>query len=227
MRGSLSGGYVRKTGDTMTGALTINAAADPLLTLNHTGAANHVAIASRLAGADGWDLANNFPQPFLRIRQPGIADRLTLNVATGLLGTGLIPLSLLKVDEQTAENAGLVTVTGATTAIATLASMTVSVGDRILCYARAAFTKGVTAGLSEITVSKSAGTATVVVGVNNANSQSQQDHAASITHSIEVAVIFQVIGAGTLTLQLAGVSGGSNSSVAAGSGDLHALVLRG
>jgi hypothetical protein len=221
------GDFLPLAGGTLTGPLTISANAAQLLTLNRPDGAAHQAVRGQIGGVSRWDLTTQVGQPYMNIDDPGVASRLTLDMATGLLGTALIPLSRLRVDEQTAENAGAVTVLVGTTTVVSLASMTVAVGDRIVCLASITSTKGATGGISLYEMIQTAGTAVVVAGVNKTNLVANNDRAAGGVYATLLSGVLQVTGAGTLTLSVRGTSAGSNETVGIGFCDAHALVLRG
>ena len=136
-------------------------------------------------------------------------------------------LDALKVDEQSAENAGAVTVTALGVAIVSLPSMTVAVGDRVLVYASLLAVKGATAGDDSVWVSQAAGTAVGTFLHNYSILKHIESVLASGNLAIVLAGVFKITGAGTLTLRLDGDSAGSDSTVSAGAADIHALVLRG
>ena len=136
-------------------------------------------------------------------------------------------LDALQVDEQSAENAALVTVTAVTTEIVSLPSMTVAVGDRVLVYASLLATKGATAGSVSVWVSQAAGTAVGTFLHNYSILRHIESVLASGDLSLVLAGVYKITAAGTLTLRLNGDSQGSNSSVTGNSADIHALVLRG
>ena len=219
--------FLRTTGGTLTGALTISANVSPPLTVNRPDGVASDMIHVRLAGAGGYALEAAAAQPRCIISDPGVAPRFTMNTDTGLLGSSLIPLSMLRVDEQTAENAGVVTILAAATTIASLASMTVAVGDRIMYSADALIVNGATAGTKGLWVAQTAGTAAIVAEFNAPTAGVQDDILAGATHSQRVSGILAVTVAGTLTLSLRASSAGSDSTVSGGDGEIRALVLRG
>lgn len=146
--------------------------------------------------------------------------------ATNLIGG----ISSLIRAEQSAENAGIITVTASTTLIAELPSMTVAVGDRIMIGVFLQIAKGATAGLTRIRTYKQSGTATIVFG----NDYSEGDEALYQDASpiipdfrFSATYIARVTVAGTLVLSFNAASGGSDGTVAAGAGQLYALVLKG
>ena len=136
-------------------------------------------------------------------------------------------IDAIKVDEQSAENAALVTITAATVAIVSLPEMTVAAGDRVLVYASLLATKGATAGNLNAVVLQFAGTAVGAFLHNSSTLRNQRSVLASGQISIVLAGVFKITGAGTLTLRFNGDSQGSDTSVSAGNADIHALVLRG
>jgi hypothetical protein len=297
VRGSLSGSFLRLTGGTLTGPLTISANVDGLLVLNRPDGADHAALVAQMAGADVWELEHWAAEPKLRIADPTAARKITLNTSTadvgitgklsvtvndaaaivinrpdglgktgillqhggvqharysvnvsephvsiesgdgtsvltvrgdtGLLGTGLIPLSMLRVGEEFAGNAGIVTIAAAATTIAALASINVAAGDRIYVTGRADTLKGATAGQTIIYLAKLSGTATISWMSTFSDLRHAENVVAGAALSASPSGMARVTGAGTLVLELGGSSSGSDSSVAAGAGQLHALVLRG
>ena len=136
-------------------------------------------------------------------------------------------LDALRVDEQSAENAAAVTLPAGGLLIVALPEMTVAVGDRVLVYALAIAIKGATDGATMIRVEQLAGTATGIF-INDEVNITNSDHVlANNTARMILAGMYRITGAGTLTLRLLGFSTGSDSTIAIGDGDIHALVLRG
>jgi hypothetical protein len=219
--------FLRSSGGTLTGALTISANADPMLTLHRPDGASARVMDFRLGGTLSYGLSLNPAEPKFAIQDGTFTERLQLNMATGLLGAALIPLSLLRVDEQTGKNAGAVTILAASTDIAFTAAMTVAVGDRIFVMANVQFTKGATGGLTTIYTYKQAGTSTLVWELDAPDAGQRETIVANDTPGMMLASIARVTGAGTLTLAVAGLSAGSNSTVAINGGQIHALQLRG
>ena len=139
-------------------------------------------------------------------------------------------LDAIKVDEQSAENAGAVTVTTGPSGgadIATLAEMNVVVGDRILLSTRVPVTKGATGGTTLVQIIKHAGTATIQTYNDEASIEESRTIPANELRDICLDGVAKVTVAGTLTLKVRGGSEGSDSTVAIGAGQLYALVLRG
>ncbi|MEO2054681.1 MAG: hypothetical protein ABGX83_05220 [Nitrospira sp.] len=145
----------------------------------------------------------------------------------GILNSGVVvPLGRMQRTEVSSENASLVTVLTGTTSVTTISLGTVNSGDRILVSAAMLGSKGATAGSVTAEVQKSAGTATI---------ETFNDKAILINFVDSVAIsggfdknifgIIKVTGTGTLTLALIGRSGGSDLSVLAGNGQIHAIVL--
>ena len=136
-------------------------------------------------------------------------------------------LDAIRVDEQSAENAGAVTVITAGVEIVALPAMTVAAGDRVMVYAEIQIAKGVTAGDTSVRVDKLAGTATGVWCDDAPYMKHTSYVPASDPLRLALSGMYKITGAGTLTLRLFGESEGSDSTVAAGEADIHALVLRG
>ncbi len=228
MRGSLSGGYLRKTGDTMTGALTISANTEAPLTIDRPDGTGYSPILIRRGGGDIWRARAIAAEPCFRIDTGAGAPLLTLRTDSGLLGTGLIPLSMLRRDEASGTSGIAITLLAADTDIVSVATaVDVAVGDRVLVWARAAtITKGATAGATKIAVLQSAGTATGVF-INAGTSLAQDDAqiAGEVSQRI-FASVYVITGAGTLTMKLVGSSAGSNATLAAGGGLMRLLTLR-
>jgi hypothetical protein len=227
VRGSLSGAYVRKSGDTMTGALTIATTAAQPLIINRSDASDGRHLVFQRGGITQAEIAILNAEPKLRIRDSGANERLTLRADTGLLGTGLIPLSMTRVDEETAQNAGAVTILAANTLVVSLASMDVNVGDIIHYVGFYRALKGATTGLTRAWVAQQAGTAVIAEALGLTGADLPINHITATTEFRRVSGMYRVTTAGTLTLILGGASAGSNSTVAINDGQLHALVLRG
>ncbi len=233
MRGSLSGGYVRKTGDTMTGPLTISANAAPVLTIKRPDGTSSDLVMLQVVGVSDVNLHVNTVQPRLRIRDGAAVDRLTLDISNGLLGAGLIPLSLLQVQESFASNAGAVAVLAANTTVVSAAVITVAVGDRILIGYEVAHLKGAVAGDSRFFLQQTAGAGTVLF-LNNAGALAGVGAIANLPNQVNATtwpasgfVEARATVAGTVTLSLVGASQGSNGNVAIGDGQIHVAHLRG
>ncbi len=228
MRGSFTGGYVRRTGDTMTGALTIATDTTPGLIIDRPDGSDYRAMDIRRAGTMVWHFFETLAEPRIRIRNAGSAERVNIQTTDGKLTLGVVPLARMQVSEVSAQNAALITVTAGGATIATLAALTVAVGDRVLVAARAQYDKGVTAGLNSLRVIQSGGTAAAVTYNSAATIFWQHDTAAANGTSVySLFGIFKVTGAGTLPLVLDGTSGGSNSTVQINLGQIHALHLQG
>lgn len=219
--------YVLKSGDTMTGPLTISADASPLLTVNRINPLNTADIRFSVGSTPKVDLTGIDAQPRFRVADPGIIDRLVLNTATGLLGNSLVPLSLLTKDDQVASNAGVVTVLSTTTTIVSLASLTVAIGDLVLIEAQSTLNKGATTGIDSVGVGKTAGTATIAWENNQTSIFDTINIGASQPYEAHLSGIARVTGAGTVTFSLQATSQGSNSTVPIDGGQLHGKLLRG
>lgn len=149
---------------------------------------------------------------------------------TGGTDGNTIGLDALQVDEQSAENAGAITLSDpgtGFTVIAALASMSVVADDRIIVLGDVETTKGATGGLTDIRILKASGTATILFGNDLGDIQDGKNIAANITHRHNLSGVIKVSGSGTLVLAIQGQSAGSNSTVAIGTGQLYALVIRG
>jgi hypothetical protein len=229
VRGSLSGGYVRKTGDTMTGGLAIRTnTADPL-TVDRPDGADYYAMIIQQGGASLANLTVFAAEPRVRMRTPAGVERLTLRMDTGLLGTGLIPLSMLQSGGSPAagENAGAVTVLAAETAIATSnASAATAIGDLILVCAQVTMTKGVTAGITHIWV-KALGSGTVTWLSSLATLDVQSLTAANDVITVLLMGLGLCSNANTQQWGVRGTSAGSNGTVAIAGGQIIQRVLRG
>jgi hypothetical protein len=149
-----------------------------------------------------------------------------LDVTTPIHSSIVVPLGRMQRAESSDENGGIVTVLVTETSIVTLGSLgTVVVGDRILVCGYVEAVKGGTAGNTLIEISKGTGTATIVF--LNSAAFIRQRHYCQIggTDNWAIFGIAKVTVGGTLTFKLTGLSAGSDSTVAAGSGQLHAIVL--
>jgi hypothetical protein len=227
VRGSLSGAYVRKTGDTMTGQLTISANLGTLLNINRPDGTGFAAIRAGLGGADRWELGVNAAEPVFAVSEPAVANRLTVRMDTGLLGTSLIPLSLLRREELDGENAGLVTLPtgGFITIVDVTAAANVAVGDRVVCWVDLAGTKGATLGPVLLQLVDQ-GTANVQWAKDAVTAGNRWDVEAGAVVQLSWCTVARVINAGVLTMRLQGGSLGSTMAVAAGGGELRMLILR-
>lgn len=221
------GRYLKLTGGTLTGRLTIRINDGSPFVIDRPDGGDYEAITAWHAGAGSWALRSAVAEPRVRVISDTGTPLLTVRRDTGLLGAALVPLSLMRIDEQAAQNAGAVTVTGAATDIVSLPSMTVSAGDRIWVVGKVEMSKGATGGLSTIYALPSAGTATIVEGVDGLGFRESQNHPAASTNDWSIGSLWAVTVGGTLTLTLRGTSNGSDGTVAVGAGELRALVLRG
>ena len=136
-------------------------------------------------------------------------------------------LDAIKVDEQSAENTGIVTVAASAGAVVSLPSMTVAVGDRIFVYAHVLVVKGATAGDTTIRLIQIAGAAVIAAYNDRTSAFNTRYIPASSSPEFMLSAAFKVTTAGPCTLRMDAVSSGSDSTIAAGDGQLHALVLRG
>lgn len=146
---------------------------------------------------------------------------------SGAADGSTLGLDALQVDEQSAENAGAVTVLVGTTEVIALPSMNVLAGDRILVNALFAGTKGVTAGDVSIAIQQLSGTATIQSFNDKNYIAISEDIAANKIMENHISGMFKVTVSGTSVLRLWAASAGSNVAVLAGDGQIHALVLRG
>jgi hypothetical protein len=227
VRGSLSGGYVRKTGDTMTGALTISANADPVLIIDRPDGAAYKAIEFRSAATERLNAFLAAAEPYLRLRDAADAERLTLDASTGLLGTALIPLSLMRRDQVGTANVGAVTIlVGMTTILSLPTSVDVAIGDRIFVIAAYAATKGATLGNIYSRVSKSAGTSAGFFVQSGLYLPDERYVGAGLVARATLCGVWNVTGAGTLTFTFEASSAGSNSTIAIANAELRYWVMR-
>ncbi len=228
MRGSFTGAYVRRSGDTMTGALTISANVTPILTIDRPDGADYLALDIRRSGTMVWHLLEALAEPRFRIRDGASVGRVNFQMTDGKMLAGIIPLARMQVSEVTAQSAAAVTVTGVDTIIVVTSSITVAVGDRLLVSGRVLFPKGVTAGETQAYLARDSGTAVIQsfdTGIDLMLNVPSQP--ASSNWSPLLFGIFKTTGAGTLVLKLVGNSAGSNAIVAAGAGQIYALHLQG
>lgn len=227
MRGSATGNYVRKTGDTMTGNLRISGPQpflELLTTTNNNGGLalyNDVgALMARLRHAFGTGLQYIDDAGGSLIRDEW-------QQSDGKQTAGIAPLDRMQTTEVSAENAGIVTILAAATQIVALGSINVSTNDRILVAASVAYLKGATAGLTSLIIRKNAGTATIQTYQNAVIVDRTEQDIAAENPTKTLFGIVKVTAGGTLTLEVIGQSLGSNSTVSAGAGELYALNLRG
>jgi hypothetical protein len=221
------GDFLPLSGGTLTGALTISANVAPLLALNRPDGVGHAAIIMAMGSVARIELGHNAAQPFFALSDPGVANRLTVRTDTGLLGTGLIPLSLLRREELDGENAGLVTLPtgGFITIVDVTAAANVAVGDRVVCWVDLAGTKGATLGPVLLQLVDQ-GTANVQWAKDAVTAGNRWDVEAGAVVQLSWCTVARVINAGVLTMRLQGGSLGSTMAVAAGGGELRMLILR-
>lgn len=136
-------------------------------------------------------------------------------------------ISSLIRDEQSAQNAGVITVAVGVTTIVDVASMNVINGDRILITGLCESTKGATAGSTLIEIMQASGTATILTYNGRTELRMNSYDQASEVAYRTLSGIIKVTGTGTLVLRMRGLSNGSDSSVAPSGGQFHALVLKG
>jgi hypothetical protein len=227
VRGSLSGAFVRKSGDTMTGGLTISTDTAPNLTLNRPDGATFIAMRMSHAGNPRVDLAARPVEPGFTIQQAAVADRFEIDLGTGLLSTALIPLSMLRREELDGENAGLVTLAAAgfTTIVDVTAAANVAVGDRVICWADVTGTKGATSGTVILDLTDQ-GTANVQWAKDAISAGNTWQVNLNDVRTLSWCTVARVLTAGVLTMRLQGASFGSNFAIAAGAGELRMLILR-
>ena len=227
MRGSLSGAFVRKSGDTMTGGLTIASDAVDLLTLNRLDGTAHTAIKYQRAGADSFLFQNRVVEPSLVLADSAGTFRLGIRTDTGLLGSALIPLSMLRREELDGENAGLVTLpaAGFITIVDVTAAAAVAVGDRVVCWVDLVGTKSATLGPVLLQLVDQ-GTANVQWAKDAITAANRWDVEASAVVQLSWCTVARVVGAGVLTMRLQGGCIAGTMAVAAGAGELRMLILR-
>jgi len=231
VRGSLSGAYVRKSGDTMTGALTIATTAAQPLIINRSDASDGRHLVFQRGGITQAEIAILNAEPKLRIRDSGANERLTLRADTGLLGTGKIPLSLIfpMVQPAAGENAGVVAILAAETAICTGNGLPAgtAVGDIILIAARYKYTKGATGGATRLWIKDVAGAGSYDWLESALTLEAQKTDVANEVVSGTIFSIGRVLVADSAAQwSLRGTSAGSNSSVAATDAQIMYRVFR-
>ena len=145
----------------------------------------------------------------------------------GVHTAGTVPLARMLRTEASGENAGAVTLTSSETTITTADLGTVNTGDRILISAAVVgATKGGTAGSVAIYVGSSSGTATITAYNDRDRLYGPLVTVAAVnTYNGNVSGILNVTSGGTLVVKLYGASAGSDSSILAGQGQIHAIVL--
>jgi uncharacterized membrane protein YedE/YeeE len=227
VRGSLSGGYVRKSGDTMTGALTIGADTTYPLILNRPDGIGNVGIAHQHAGVTTIGRVANVAEPMVRTIRAAGTTIIDVRQDNGLLGTALIPLSLLRREELDGENAGLVTLpaAGFITIVDVTAAAAVAVGDRVVCWVDLGGTKSATLGPVLLQLVDQ-GTANVQWAKDAITAANRWDVEASAVVQLSWCTVARVIGAGVLTMRLQGGCIAGTMAVAAGAGELRMLILR-
>lgn len=139
--------------------------------------------------------------------------------------TGLVQYKNHKA-EGSAENSGSVTVVDTGTSIQTLDLGTVSISDRILVGAYVNASKAGASGQTEFGIRKSSGTAVISTFHDMDRIATVENRGASIWE-ISLFGMLRVTTAGTLVIEVYGYSDGSNSTVSAGNGQIHATVLAG
>ncbi len=227
MRGSLTGNYVRKTGDTMTGDLTISKNGATVI-LNDPSSVNATGIKFARGGVVENYIRASVGGTSL-IYQDVLAglDRVSLRRIDGVMTVGIVPLARMQSAQSSAQNAGAVTVTAALTTIVDTASITVVTNDIVLVGGAAELQKGVTAGKSRLSLAQIAGTATIVFLNAQTTLDQSVDQINGTAYQMSVFGIVLVTAGGTLTLRLRGESAGSNSTVPIGAGQIDARVLLG
>jgi hypothetical protein len=125
---------------------------------------------------------------------------------------------------STDDNSGGVTVTSGGVQIATLDLGTVTAGDVFYAEAQIVYLKGGTDGSGLYYINQASGTATIAF-VTSAISDTRNDIAYT-TYGRHIGGMCFVTGSGTLVMQLQGISDGSDSSIAAGGGDLAATFIK-
>lgn len=163
------------------------------------------------------------------VQEGDVAFSATGHNHSGGANGSTIGLDALRVDEQSAENAGAVTLSAADTLIAELASMTVAAGDRILCVAYARANMIASAQIIQLAIVKSAGTATITFANDLSEIRLGSATIASETHRGVLSAIGRITVSGTITLRLVGqaLNPTDGGTVPIGEGQLHAIVLRG
>ena len=131
-----------------------------------------------------------------------------------------------KINDVTASNAVVITLVSApSTVIATLGLGTVVAGQRILCIAEVSSTKGGTAGLTGISINKTAGSASIDFYELFSTATQEGYHPASTLMIQSISTIMRVTANGTLTIALSGISKGSNASISSNNGAIHAIII--
>jgi hypothetical protein len=221
------GDFLPLSGGTITGALTISADESELLIINRPDGAAHYPIVFKHAGVHTTRVVSHSAEPKLRIRDVADLDRLTLRSDNGLLGTSLIPLSMLRREELDGENAGLVTLpaAGFITIVDVTAAANVAVGDSVVCWVDLVGTKSATLGPVLLQLVDQ-GTANVQWAKDAITAANRWDVEASAAVQLSWCTVARVVGAGVLTMRLQGGCIAGTMAVAAGAGELRMLILR-
>lgn len=131
----------------------------------------------------------------------------------------------LVLSEQNASNAGLVTVTGALTTVASSVSFNVFDHQWVWLQSRINMTKGGVAGSSLFTITKLSGTATITWWGTSHPYIEFPGHPAASALMMTLNGLFKVTVSGTLVLALRAISNGSNGTVNAGNGMLRTMIM--
>jgi hypothetical protein len=219
--------FLRSSGGTLTGALTISVNAGAPLIVNRPDNGSYYPFVSQRGGVTDFQLHNAAAEPFLSIRDGGGVPRLILRADNGLLSTALIPLSMLRREELDGENAGLVTLpaAGFITIVDVTAAAAVAVGDRVVCWVDLVGTKSATLGPVLLQLVDQ-GTANVQWAKDVITAANRWDVEASAVVQLSWCTVARVVGAGVLTMRLQGGCIAGTMAVAAGAGELRMLILR-
>jgi hypothetical protein len=125
---------------------------------------------------------------------------------------------------STDDNSGIVTVTSEGVQVATLDLGTVTSGDVFYIEAQLFYTKGGTGGTGNYYINQASGTATIAFPT--AAIASGHNDTASAAYNRHLGGMCFVTGSGTLVMQVVGTSGGSDSTIASGAGDLAATFIK-
>lgn len=129
--------------------------------------------------------------------------------------------------ELSAKNVNIVTLTPSPAqSILTLDLGAVTAGQRWYVDGHYNSSKGGTAGANAIGLDKSSGTATIQFMHDLSNVEASAHAIASATPNRCIEKIMKVTGSGTLVLKLVGYSNGSNSTIAAGDGQIYAVRMK-
>lgn len=143
--------------------------------------------------------------------------------ATGVMTAGTVPVDRIKRTEANGTNAAAVTVTAASTIVATIDLGTVNTGDRVLISARVAGTKGATAGQTTALLSAS-GTASISVYGGHTSIDPSTPASGVTGFALNSWVV--VTAGGTLTVGVNGISAGSDLTVAISDSSIVGVVFR-